>query len=366
MGIAALAGSDMFLVFGAMPNFEALSLPLALGTLLVHLRVGDGESDRPALVFALGAAAALTSWEGVVLIGAVVGADAWRRRRDPDRPATARWLAAGALSGLAVTVLWLWWANRSWSELWTVLRARSGDDGAGLVEYADRQSLYFRMGFPVWALLLSAAGVVAWAVLRRGQRVEPLLLLGVPLVYALAFRQGSYIHAYWNFWLLLPVAVFAAMAVDALARERARRQAPLAVLAAALLLLGPSLGRSPQRQTFEAGADAGALVAEHLRDAGPVAVWPGVGEPAWWLDYYGRAPHDTLVASELRSAADERPGRLVLVGRAAVEHYFTAELFARLEPIAEHQQGDYLLIEAGSLAPAVDTMTAARAAPVER
>ena len=54
------------------------------------------------------------------------------------------------------------------------------------------------------ALLLGGTATGLW---QRTFRPIVAVSLGTVVLYALAFRQGSSIHDYWNYWLLLPLAL---------------------------------------------------------------------------------------------------------------------------------------------------------------
>ncbi|MDP1806671.1 MAG: hypothetical protein Q8K72_15950, partial [Acidimicrobiales bacterium] len=66
--------------------------------------------------------------------------------------------------------------------------------------------------------------------------------LAVTVPYPLVFRSGAVNHDYWNFWLLLPVAVGLGVGCDRVLRRAAgqglERAVALMVVAMAVLLSG--------------------------------------------------------------------------------------------------------------------------------
>ena len=111
----------------------------------------------------------------------------------------------------------------------------SGAKAFTLAEFVSRQASYFWTCFSIVAVVACAA----WALgLGRRSRREVSMVAALAL-FALAnvvgFRQGAYIHIYYQFYLALPLALGAGLALDGL---RAWRPPRWLLTAAALVVVG--------------------------------------------------------------------------------------------------------------------------------
>jgi 4-amino-4-deoxy-L-arabinose transferase-like glycosyltransferase len=325
--LALAVGSPMFLLYGPMLNHEALSLPFAIAALLILARARHGNRDSPWLAGFVGLAAALLSWEGVMLaiaIGAIELVRWWRTRRLD--PATAAMTAASA-AGLGLTVLWLWWANGGFAEMGTAYTRRAGSHGFGAADFVSSQITYLRWAFPVWSLVLGALGLLI--ALRRGRDLPVVAVAaGVPAVYLVGFLSGSYYHTYWNFWLVIVVAIGVVTVADDVlswsssSTTRHRAVSVVVLAASAGALLAGTRIQGVDAEAFVDGANGGAVVRSLDLPASQPAllVWAGIGEPAWWIEYYTRRPYVVLRTDvDVQRAVAADPSQTVLVWRLTTE-----------------------------------------------
>jgi hypothetical protein len=114
-------------------------------------------------------------------------------------------------------------------ELWWALATRTGsqaaDGGAapfGLGEFLGRHWTYLTTAFSgvVWAVaLIWAAGL---RVRRRAEALLVAALAAFALFNVVAFRQGSFVHIYYQFYLAMPLALAAGLVLAELCRGRTR------------------------------------------------------------------------------------------------------------------------------------------------
>ncbi len=234
-----VVGTPMFLVYGAMLNMEALSLPCALALLLAWQPPGWTSGRRTAVVAGLGA---LVSFQGV-LLGGVLSLVALARRRRDRRTLLPH--EAGTLAGTAVgsvlTASWLWWANGGLGEMVEQARIRSSSERFGAVAFADRQLSNLFLTVPPWTVVLAVVGLAI--VLRRRSWSLPLAATGtVVAAFAVGLPDGAWVHVYWNYLVLVPVALVVAPVLDEVAERRgAWGVRALLALGVAGLLAGAAL-----------------------------------------------------------------------------------------------------------------------------
>jgi hypothetical protein len=350
-GIAALVGSQMFLLYGAMLNFEAIALPIAIATLLVVVEPRPGHACRPTAACALGLAGALVSWEGALLGVAVAAWGEWRRATAPTQShRTSRWLAVGTALGTVFSVVWLVWANRGIDAMWSALRMRTDTTAATLGEQAEMQLTYLRLNFSPWWLTIAAIGVAAVILEPSLRRLSHLLIVAVPTMFMLALPGGAYFHAYWNYWIVLTVAVYVAAGIDRLSGASHARRVAFASVGLLLLAVAPHVDQSPVRRQFEQGALGADLIRDRTPPGEAVLVWPTLQEPDYWVTYYTDQPVEQMRTEGIAGLAERHPDREVLVWAVAVDHYQGPQLFDALRAVAEEQRGDYLAVRADRLA----------------
>jgi hypothetical protein len=173
-------------------------------------------------------AAVLTAWEGALLIGiTLVVTFAVKRGRHAlgiVLPA-----AAGLAVGLAATAAWIVWVDGSFTRIVDAgLHRADGGEPLSVADYLDRQLTWLRALFGVPALVLLVVGLVAVLSLARFRPVG-IATFATCIVYAAAFRQGSWQHDYWHYWLVVPLT----LAIGALAFVASRVRRPVVTLAIA-------------------------------------------------------------------------------------------------------------------------------------
>ena len=237
------AVQPMVAFYGAMPDHEAPAAFFAL--LLTWLYLRWQREGRKAWLVGMCVAAFVGLWYAWVvfampclLLGyyALVKGRGWRWMLLPAGAAVAGFLCVVghvALVEGGLGELWQALAHRLGSQA----RDRAAEGSFTLAEFVARQGVYFWTCFSVVAL----AVCVAWALgLGRRGRAD-ILLVAVLALFALVnvvgFRQGAYVHIYYQFYLALPLAVAAGLALDGLRRRWPRRWLPTAaaLLAAAVI-----------------------------------------------------------------------------------------------------------------------------------
>jgi hypothetical protein len=85
-------------------------------------------------------------------------------------------------------------------------------------------------------MVVLGVGVVV-LVARRRFRPVGVAALATPVVYAAGFREGSYIHDYWNYWLVITFVVAIGAILSVLGHVRLRSWLPVGCVVAALLVV---------------------------------------------------------------------------------------------------------------------------------
>lgn len=321
--IALVAATPMFLVYGSMLDTPVTSLPFGVAVLLAWERARRGGRVPRLLAAALTGLAVLSGWQSL-LVAVIVGGWAGARlvRRSGDRSLDAAF-ATGALVGLAVLAAWLLWAF-GWTlgPLLDQFRARTG--WTAPVPLGDLLTATVRDTGGMYGVVAALAlpGLVLGLADRRTRGMVA-VALAVTLPYPLVFRSGAVNHDYWNFWLLLPVAVGLAVGCDRVLRRRASGAGVETVLAAAVgvvaVLLAGALWLRPVASSWAMleGRRAGEAVAGRQVPPAQRTAWytGAVGKPAGWLALATQRPAVAVAVDELAALAATHPEDLVLVGR---------------------------------------------------
>lgn len=252
--------------------------------------------------------------------------------------------AAG--QGPALHDLWtqfLWRVGNASQEVPNVQRAAV--PGFSLLQWVARDGRWAFYGFtPVLLLLASGWAVGAWRAFRaEGRPLAPDLVVGllyaVGLINVLFFKQASYIHEFWLFYLAPPLALSAAAGTDSLRRflghwrgERLGQRLTVFILLAFVLLSVLKL-RSYHRITEDRQVLLGQMIRRQTRPGQAVIL-------AGWTDtrvaYYaernlipaGDSPH-SLGRFQKR---EEAIGMIVVDTRNPAWRDFQAFVTARCEP----------------------------------
>ncbi len=252
-------GSGMFLTYGTMLDTPVTSLPFILLVLLGWQRARQRRPWPPWTVGLIGALAALSGWEALAISIVAAAWLAGSAHRGRARPSQAAALGGGLAVAFGLTVAWIIWVYGSLGPLFTRLDGRAG--GITMTSAVSHSLDHARDLLP-WALPIGAvAAVLSWR-LRPGRDLLIVTLMPL-LAYDVAFHTAAWIHDYWNFLLLLPLAIATARGVQAIVDARldvapARLAGGLCAVACLPLVLAlarPSLAQ----QRVENGLAAGRL-----------------------------------------------------------------------------------------------------------
>jgi 4-amino-4-deoxy-L-arabinose transferase-like glycosyltransferase len=224
----------MFLTFGTMLDTLMLGLPFAAGYLVLWQRSLSGRRNYLALA-AAAAAVCLVAWEGVVLVAvtALVTAVVSRDREHLRAIAAA---AAGAASAVVVTGLWQVWVYGDLEEVLDQGALRAGSSGFSFGDYVDSQFIALRETFGIPAMVVLGIGAVV-LVARPRFRPVGVAALGTSIAYAVGFREGSYVHDYWNYWLVITLVLAIGAIASLLDQFRRRSWLPVACLLTTLMVV---------------------------------------------------------------------------------------------------------------------------------
>lgn len=237
-GLAAIAFvlQPMIVLYGRMPDHEAPAafFALLLATLYVNWQ-GDG---RRRWLAAMAVAAFLGVWFAWVV--AVVPWLLLAHGLVVKRRGAAGLLApvAAGVAGFATVLGHIALVEGGLGGLWAALAHRVGtqagdrlgDGHFGAGEFLARQGLYLWRGFSFIAL----AAALLWLVGPGRRKGSNGLLVGALGAFALfnvlAFRQGAYVHIYYQFYLAAPLALACGQALAWAWRRAGRFAGPLLAL----------------------------------------------------------------------------------------------------------------------------------------
>ncbi len=236
--------------------------------------------------------------------------------------AAATAAVGGFLVGLAVLVAWMvWGGGGSLRPLLDIFLFRTGHaaESQGLAGLVTSQVQTVGVMFGGAVALLGMAGACV-AVADRRTRTLALTSLAVTIPYTLAFPLGAVHHDYWNYWLLLPIALGIAVGAERLA-ARARhipgeRLVTAGATVTAVVLVLAAMVRPPDAERqIRRGVAAGRLVATAHLPAGQATAWfaGDVGSPPAWLGFATRLPTSRVFDADALAA--RHPLDVVFVGR---------------------------------------------------
>jgi hypothetical protein len=227
------------------------------------------------------------------------------------------------------------------------LRTSGGD--FTMREFIGRQWLWLRNLLPSWYLALLPVGVLA-GLLNRRTRFYTAFSAALACGWVLALPNGSYIHDYWPYPVLVPGVVGMAALCDWVWEHAPRSATSLAAAAAAGLLTVAfvHLVTGPQAAAyFSQPTRAGELVREHRPPKEQESAWYVNLSPVRWLAYYWDL-HQVPVTGQIARSAD--PGDLVVVRLDRLPAWTPAGTADRTVA----RNGRYALVRMGDLRPADD------------
>lgn len=350
LGLGVSLSSAMFLVYGTMLDTPVTSLPFAIAVVLAAQRTIDGRRTRPLLLGALGLLVGLSGWCAIVIAGAQVIRLALPsvRRRTGWAPAAS--IAGGTALGVSISFAWSLWVYGSFATMQAKLTDKSSS--VTLAASIGHQLTDLRDLYAVGAVLAVIGAAAALVALpdRRWQGAFA-SVAGPIAIYAIVFRGGAHMHDYWNYAVIVPIAIAVAAGAETVLRRasaEARDRAQMGTIALALLL---ALASSTQLSDAEAQLRNG-LATIRLLDAatavappeGPVlAFLAPAGMDSPWISYESGRPGNSINGTgELQDLVDDDPSFPVLV--AWVRYPEPAQL--DLHDVAYDIEGPYAVVPA--------------------
>jgi hypothetical protein len=232
-GAAVLVSLPVFAVYQSAVKFETDGMLVAVW-LFVALTRHQRTGSRRALAATgiLAGLAFLTHWSAMLFVAALstwLLIVAWRRRDASARRALLAVVTGSAL-GAAMLAALMDFLQGGWQNVLVILRNAFAirSDPIPFAAWEAREWDYAKLNFSealVWFVIGAALliGVSRWR--KRGVSGKP--LLGAPGAGAFAvctalvavawifiFRQGSFVHVYWQSWFCLPIAVIVALTAE--------------------------------------------------------------------------------------------------------------------------------------------------------
>lgn len=373
LAVGLMVATPFYWVYS--PLMFDLAPILALSAAVVRLRT----RPDPGRALVAGACAAalsttLVSWPGIAF-AAALGLVLFLARRI-DRVTIL--VAASMLTGLAISLAFM--VGVSGMTLLggqAELRSTGGDHT--MSQFLDRQWHFAYLLLPVWYLGALPLGAVA-GLLDRRTRSYLATAIGFTAVWVLGLSNGSYVHSYWSYPVLVVGLVGMGVLLDrivgrlvdrptpdpatgtgtdrarrgsrALSRLVGRRSVRLVAVALVWAALGTYLGAGlvvgPVRnRLLTEPTQAGRLVAEHPPPAGQRYAWiagTSVTTPRWLVYYWRLAPR-SLTAERLRSDPTARPEDLVLMNVRQRPDWLPESV----EALAVDRDGPYALFPVATL-----------------
>lgn len=338
----------IFLTYGTMLDTWILALPLAVGHLLCWLRSLD---RRPRVLLAglTALALCLVAWEGVILVAVTTLSSVVLHRGRGVRALVVAPMIGG-FCALTMTALWMLWVHGSLAGLLdqAVFRAGGGfgmsfDESVegqvmtfSLGTYLERQWFFLEDLLGIPGIMILAVGMVALLAVRR-YRLIGLAAAGTSLLYAGTFREGSFHHDYWNYWIVIPLVVGIGALASSINRLRGSgRPRPRLATAGCLLVLGSAValmvvGFIAEPSTARHRTTDQQRIAEETPLRNPVSgrTWVPVvgagGEPGWagWgmnpvVRYYFHAPLRFATAEQAAAYVARYPDAWIVLNNQAV------------------------------------------------
>jgi hypothetical protein len=267
-GAAVLVSMPLFATYQTCVKFETDGIVVSVWLFVALASFLRKRTRRALAVYgALAGVAILCHWTAALFVGALaLGLLVLRLRgRDPNASRALRATVLGAALGTVALFSSMSWLQRGWrpavASLTRAFATRSAPIAAAT--WWERQSEFAKQNFGIlvpWVVAgLAALLAVRWIRARSRQskpvaapaRPELLALflfatLTVACLWLFAFRQGSFVHIYWQLWFCLPIATLVAAFVASL---RSGSFASLAGIAGCGLLV-LSL-QSSARETYD-------------------------------------------------------------------------------------------------------------------
>jgi hypothetical protein len=297
---------------------------IAMSAAIAHLRRREHPSVGLIVIACVAAIiGVLSSWLGIA--GAAVLGLWLLTKRGIDRATVA--VGLSMVIGVAVSLAFIVGLSGASNLVGQTQFRTSGGEFSGR-EFVDRQWLWLRSLLPSWYLALLPVGMLA-GLLNRRTRFYTAFSAVLACGWVLALPNGSYIHDYWPYPVLVPGVVGMAALFDWVWRIWRPAGAIAATAAGGLLVVAfVNLVTGPTAEAYLAQSTrAGELVREHGAAPGQQQAWfLGLGTVRW-LAYYWDLPTASVTEGASRTAD---PDDLVLVRLDRVPHWAPEDLSDRV------------------------------------
>lgn len=329
VGVVIGFGSPMFFLYGSMLDTLQIGLPFALGLLLARAPpTGPQRAVAGWLIGTLAALTVLASWEGALLVGLLSATDVIQRWRREHRWRLSQ-TGVGFGVGLALIAAWLWWAAGSLGPIVDQLLNRSGhgQHALGWSAFFEFQGLYLGALLSPVVIVVAIPAVIS---ALREPRIRTLMAvtLTTTVAYAVLLRDGATNHDYWNYWLVVPLTLAAAMLCEraivwATAGGRSIKPVLGVIVGIALMSLVTAFPTPgiPALEQYNSGMQAGRLVS-HGHGFGSLYLVGHFQTNTDWLRYQGITPRLLTNGRQLAQIAANDPRAEVLVKCARREPWF--------------------------------------------
>jgi hypothetical protein len=250
-GAATLVTLPLFAVYQICVKFEADGMLLAVWIFALFIAcLRQGPRSLRLLYAVLVAAAFLTHWTVILFVGCLgVYELLLLRRQVPGARELFRTTVLASIAGLVSVLSLMSYLQYGWAGALEPLMKSFAVRAASipLNVWLDRQLAYLQQNFTMPVAL--ACGVMLclfvihlWKSRHDAPSPDSLNLLtgfiamtsAVGILWVVLFRQGSFIHVYWQYWLCLPIGALVAGALT-VAEKRWRTPGLWRVLACVLV-----------------------------------------------------------------------------------------------------------------------------------
>jgi hypothetical protein len=281
----------------------------------------------------------LTGWLNVGF-AAVLGLWLFAKRRF-DKPTIL--VGASMVSGLLVTLAFVVGMS-GLADLEQQTQFRTEGGGFTAREFVVQQWQWFTDLLPAWYLVLLPIGVVA-GVLKRSTRFVTVASTLLSIGWVVGLPNGSFIHDYWIFPVLLPGVVGMAALFNLIWVRIPSPAGVVAGIAGGGLLAAAFAGLVTgdlAKEYVTRPLDAGELVKANGPAPGQQDAWSISFGAVRWLAYYWDLHPRKF---EPNSAAQARPGDLVLLKRDALTEWLRPSVLDH----AVASDGRYVLVRAADV-----------------
>jgi hypothetical protein len=273
-----------------------------------------------------------------------------RRRIERVVVAVGASMAAGAIGSLAFT-----FGVAGVTELSNQTELRTVGGGFTVREFVASQWHWFRDLLPPWYLVLLPVGVVAGLIDRRTRFYT--LVAGVYATgWVVGLPNGSYVHDYWPYPVLIVGVVGMAALLDAVWSRLPRRVGIVGGALVGLALVAAFVGMvrgSTAEKYFTRPHDAGRLLSEHGPAPGQQQGWQVSFQVARFLSYYWDIPP---VEASPGNVSQARPGDLVFMRLDRIPEWLSPSVGTH----AVAREGRYVLVRMADVRAAVKRRPLAR------